>query len=148
MPCIWQSMARLLVTFGGLNVMSYVKSDALCTPRHQQVCQCITCAPVGSSFYQCGNAELPLEKLTTREAATGRNDTGGLPTQSAPAVQAHLHTSLLQCAQVKPATASVHTNVFQQHVLNFSSVSSNVLQCPSVSSNCCAPVCTIQACHW
>ena len=67
MPCIWQSKARLLVTFGGLNVMSYVKSDALCTPRHQQVCQCITCAPVGSSFYQCGNAELPLEKLPLAE---------------------------------------------------------------------------------
>ena len=47
--------------------MSYVKSDALCTPRHQQVCQCITFAPVGSSFYQCGNAELALEKLPLAE---------------------------------------------------------------------------------
>ena len=67
---------------------------------HQGTNKYASASPVGTSVLQF----LPMWqcRAATREAATGRNDTGGLPTQSAPAVRALLHTRLLQCAQVKP----------------------------------------------
>ena len=130
--------------------MSYVKSDALCTPRHQQVCQCITCAPVGSSFYQCGNAELPLEKLPLAEMilegcqpkvltctlahksppmCTGQACYCLSAHQCVPAACTQLLQCVLQCAQLCTSCPPVSSNVHNSVTL--------------VSS-----VCTIQACHW
>ena len=95
-------------------------------------------APVCSSFYQCGNAELPLEKLPLAEMI--------LEGCQPKVLQQFEHSCTQGSSNVYrsslPLTASVHTNVFQQHVLNFSSVSSNVYNCVPVVLQC-PPMCTI-----